>query len=139
MESEGADRVVVETTPTRVYPPACSPDYGAPQAHYGESDVCSTPPTAPRLITNPPLTSLPLSLIPDCSSNQLERALERLDCKSKPRRSGSHVTYSRIDPATNKECFATVVLGKRTLDKRIIRSVLQELQISLSDFQGALR
>ena len=73
-----------------------------------------------------------------CSSRQLTAALERLGCY--PGKSGrsNHQTYRRRRP-DGSVVAASIVLGKRELQRGTVRDILWRLQISEADFDRALR
>ncbi|MCH9040422.1 MAG: type II toxin-antitoxin system HicA family toxin [Chloroflexi bacterium] len=64
--------------------------------------------------------------------------MERLGCAPGRSKSGSHQSYHRV----NSECrklVGVVVLGKKEVPKGTLRSILNQLDISLDDFLTSLR
>ena len=73
--------------------------------------------------------------IPDCSSQKAAKALERLGCWC-VRIRGSHAHYART--WDDRVLVATLVMGKKSVSKRILKDVLTKFNISVEEFRNAL-
>ena len=73
--------------------------------------------------------------IPDCSSGKAAKALERLGCWC-VRIRGSHAHYARN--YDGRVLVATLVMGKKSVSKTILKDVLTKLKISVEEFRNAL-
>ena len=77
------------------------------------------------------------SSLPACSSQEAANALVRLGCYYE-RTKGSHAYYSIRVQGGHKR-VAALVLGKKQLQKSVLKNILTKLEIPLEDFVGALR
>ena len=83
------------------------------------------------------MPSIPLSKVPLCSSKQIAAALVRLGAKAGKSKGTSHQFFHRSD-ASRRRHGGVLVMGQSEIPRGTLRSLLQQLDISLEEFLGAL-
>ena len=85
----------------------------------------------------PERPNIPLSQIPLESSREVIAALNRLGAHQAGVRRGTHAYYERETP-DGRILTATVILARRQMARKTLRTLLYNLEITIEDFKNAL-